>query len=87
MTPDEISKMIPDEVVEAAAIDLRGGWGEADEAERDAYRVASRAAIAAALTAWPGAETANPMPATRLVMSRSHTLILPLTQEPSNDPR
>jgi hypothetical protein len=46
-------KMIPDEVVEAAAIDLRGGWGEADEAERDAYRVAARAAIAAGLTAWP----------------------------------
>jgi hypothetical protein len=81
MTPDEISKLIPDEVVEAAAIDLRGGWGEADEAERDAYRVAARAAIAAGLAAWPGAHEYNP----NAEPFYGYHLILPLTQKDATD--
>lgn len=51
---------IPEEVVEAAAISLRGGWGEADEAEKEAYREAARASIAAALNAWPDVVDTSP---------------------------
>ena len=58
---------IPDEVVEAAAIVLMGRlmvsqqdalhvWSGMYEPEKDQFRREARAAIAAALSAWPGAE-------------------------------
>ena len=61
MTPDEIYKLIPDEVVEAAARVLHANaevfhdvlWDDLGDYDQGAYRDEARAAIAAALTAWP----------------------------------
>ena len=58
--------MIPDEVVEAAAIVVMGRlmvsqqdalhvWSGMYEPEKDQFRREARASIAAALNAWPGA--------------------------------
>ena len=48
---------IPPEALEKAAISLHyGGWGEADEAEKEAYRETARAAALALLENWPGME-------------------------------
>jgi hypothetical protein len=79
---------IPDESVEAAAVTLMGRmmvshqdalhvWSGMYEPEKDQFRREARAAIAAAINAWPDVEvrpTFNP--------SR---IILPLPQEKQND--
>lgn len=55
-------KQIPDEVVEAAAKALSeaelwpGVWSRLDSVVQDAFTAQARAAIAAALNAWPGAD-------------------------------
>lgn len=55
------AEMIPDEVVEAAARALSeaelwpGVWSRLDSVVQDAFTAQARAAIAAALNAWPGA--------------------------------
>jgi hypothetical protein len=72
-------KMIPDEVVEAAARAIgeyytSKEWFEIARGSRDVWHNAARAAIAAALTAWPGAYKSDPA-------LFGHKLILPLTQE------
>lgn len=83
MKPDEIAKCIPDEVVEAAAeriwlSDYPGDpWMRTSELTKRIYRDVARAAIAAALAAWPGMHPASDPPPARL--------ILPLPQEPRND--
>lgn len=54
--------MIPDEVVEAAAIVLHANaeifsdilWDDLGADDKEAYCLEARATIAAALTAWPG---------------------------------
>ena len=52
----------PPEVVEAAAISLAEGrlpeysWADLDDEMREFYREDARAAIAAAINAWPGVE-------------------------------
>ena len=63
LTPDEISKLIPDEVVESTAeaiCDVEfwpGMWATLDEDSDECvtYRKAAIAAIAAGIAAWPGA--------------------------------
>lgn len=78
------SEQIPDEVVEAAAIDLCRALGnDPDEVQQDAdgntwplwweFLKPARAAIAAGLAAWPGAETWTD--------NKPDRLILPLPQE------
>lgn len=86
MTPDELSKLIPDEVVEAAARVLHANaevfhdvlWDDLGDYDQGAYRDEARAAIAAALTAWPGAYRSDPA-------LFGHKLILPLTQKDDTD--
>jgi hypothetical protein len=71
-------KMIPDGVVEAAAMDLHGLWKGCSEPDRILYRAAARAAILAALNAWPGAELEMQLfKNCRMCL----TLPLPLTQD------
>jgi hypothetical protein len=56
-------EQIPDEVVEAAAMVLHANnevfhdvsWDDLGDYDQEAYREEARAAIAAALNAWPGA--------------------------------
>ena len=69
--------------LEAGAISLRGGWGEADEAEKAAYREAARAAFLAMIEAWPGMShlAENDSASIREMAA----LILPLPQEASDD--
>jgi hypothetical protein len=61
MNADEIAKLIPDEVVEAAAKAVvvawfsKGDWDRLEDKEKAPYRTFARAALAAALAAWPGA--------------------------------
>jgi hypothetical protein len=66
MTPDEIAKLIPEEVVKAAAMQLPGMAG---------HQRYVREAIAAALAVWPGADTIG------AVGLMKPSLILPLTKE------
>lgn len=62
MIADQIAALIPDEVVEAAAMILHANnevledvpWDDLGDYDRDTYRAEARAAIAAALKAWPG---------------------------------
>jgi hypothetical protein len=71
--------MIPDEVVEAAARAIEKSLKTARitlESE-DGYKPEARAAIAAALNAWPGMET--------LEWPLGADLILPLPQETSDE--
>lgn len=77
MTPDEIAKLIPDEVVDAARDALFSDKG-------------MRGAIAAALTAWPGVKLENlcgwVMDGPDLpYVEETASIILPLTQENSNE--
>lgn len=86
ITPD----MIPDEVVEAAAIILMGRlmvsqqdalrvWSGMYEPEKDQFRRESRAAIAAAINAWPGVEVVDK------VVGDDVALLLPLPQEDGDE--
>ena len=72
--PDQI----PDEVVEAAArvfVEVYGiAWDDAYEADRADSLIEARAAIAAALNAWPGAWHIRPV-------DFEEKLILPLPQK------
>ena len=80
---------IPPAALEAGAISLHfGGWGEADEAEKAAYRETARAAFLAIVEAWPGMLADGDLapgengPPLHLV----NVIILPLPpQENSND--
>lgn len=91
MTPTELSKLIPDEVVEAAAravyeewcrfhdvADTSMPWAEVESDEREACLAEARAAIAAGLAAWPMAEMPH-------VENAPAFIILPLTQEASDE--
>ena len=69
------AEQIPDEVVEAAA---KAIGEETYVSNRQTLKDAARAAIAAAINAWPGAEVVEWYHA-------DHTLILPLPQEPRDD--
>ncbi len=69
------AEQIPDEVVEAAA---KAIGEETYVSNRQTLKDAARAAIAAAINAWPGAEVAAWYHADK-------TLILPLPQEASDD--
>lgn len=75
------AEMIPDEVVEVAARaladDAKLNWDDVPYAH-NVMRGEARAAIAAAINAWPGAEVVEWYHA-------DHTLILPLPQEPRDD--
>ena len=84
ITPD----MIPDEVVEAAAITLMGRlmvsqqdalhvWSGMYEPEKDQFRREARASIAAALNAWPGGQESG-MTYGKI---KTHIYILPLPQK------
>jgi hypothetical protein len=85
---------IPDEVVEAAAVTLMGRmmvshqdalhvWSGMYEPEKDQFRREARAAIAAALNAWPGMgleyRSDNPR------FYNGNLVILPLPQEASDE--
>lgn len=74
MTPDELSKLIPDEVAVAAYAAYYDT--AADPRWSDEHLM--KTAIAAALTAWPGAYRSDPA-------LFGHKLILPLPQENSNE--
>jgi hypothetical protein len=77
---------IPDEVVEATAwamcddINGEGCWDETPFRHRPMWRSAARAAIAAAINAWPGVQESG------MTMGpyKSHIYVLPLTQENNN---
>lgn len=74
MTPDELTRHIPPEVVEEAAIKIGHHyygkmWSLLSDQQRDLSRAAAFAALAAGLAAWPDSIL---MPA---------ELILPLPQE------
>ena len=100
------AEQIPDEVVEAAAkadyeawrdyVDLRDetlDWGCLEEEEREGKRICARAAIAAALNAWPGANAPEvekrslipTEPTYRMTIIELPCIILPLQQEVSDD--
>ena len=77
-------KMIPPEVVEAAAVTLMGRmmvshqdalhvWSGMHEPEKNQFRREARAAITAALKAWPGMDVERFMPD-----SGPYTIHLPL---------
>ena len=76
---------IPDGVVEAAAraaYELDAGspsdtWQQASKLAKVIYRGQARAAISAALTAWPGVQTEGGLDV--------NWLILPLTQKDATD--
>ena len=53
MTPDELAKQIPDEVVEAAAREIAMAHGVSETAWK-AWTLDGRAVAAAVITAWPG---------------------------------
>jgi hypothetical protein len=78
-------KMIPDEVLESTAwamcddINGEGAWDETPFRHRPMWRSAARAAIAAALNAWPGGQV-------RLSMfTPQEEIILPVPQDKVND--
>ncbi len=59
MTPDELAKQIPDEVVEAAAIagyqkSTSKAWEKAGYINQQNWRRAALADLAAGLAVWPG---------------------------------
>lgn len=91
MTTDEISKLIPDEVVEAAARVLHANaevfhdvlWDDLGDYDQGAYRAEARAAIAAGLAEWPEAKRVKGY-FTHDTDYYEPAIILPLTQEPSN---
>ncbi len=75
------AEMIPDEVVEAAAIagyekSTGKTWEKAGYINQQNWRRATRAAIAAALSTWQGAEINQ-----RICSRGTEYLILPLPQE------
>ena len=83
--------MIPDEVVEAAAITLMGRlmvsqqdalhvWSGMYELEKEQFRREARASIIAALQAWPGMMPVSEVFTAGGDFYRPH-LILPLPQE------
>jgi hypothetical protein len=83
-------EQIPVEVVEAAAVTLMGRlmvsqqdalhvWSGMYEPEKEQFRREARAAIAAALSAWPGMEHQTPDE-----WSNKPHIILPLPQEASD---
>jgi hypothetical protein len=85
--------MIPPEVVEAAAVTLMGRmmvshqdalhvWSGMYEPEKDQFRREARAAIAAAIAAWPDVTDCDH---TRPIMVACAAIILPLTQQASDD--
>jgi hypothetical protein len=80
-------KQIPDEVVKATAramcddINGEGCWDETPFRHRPMWRSAARAAIAAALNAWPGAALSQRIRPT----IGSRRITLPLPQEKQND--
>jgi hypothetical protein len=87
MTPDEIAKLIPPDVVEAVARALCRQDGRIPDAvvgpdglrgflSWESYKLSARSAIAAALAAWPGVWTSDSV--------GNGSLILPL-QETQND--
>ena len=90
LTVDEIAALIPDDVVEAAAralcvvdkINPDEPWRHWKTriwmAQWNAYEEHARAAIAAALNAWPGAEVVEWYHADK-------TLIPPLPKEPRDE--
>jgi len=79
-------EQILDEVIETTAwamcddINGEGCWDETPFRHRPMWRSAARAAIAAALNAWPGAYERTDDWCT----PPDHNLILPLTQENNN---
>lgn len=75
MTPDEIAKMIPDEVVRRLRFAVLFSSLSITEEE-------TRAAIAAMLSAWPGVESETGTSAYNPLVKR-HRLILPLPKEKS----
>lgn len=84
--------MIPDEVMEAAAKALCsedcGGlhiWHEISPKSRHRYERQARAAIAAALNAWPGVVNYRGGWEPVVHNNRKPHLILPLTQEENPD--
>jgi hypothetical protein len=92
MTADELAKMIPPEVVEAAAkgmyndwrvangiVDDTPEWTDLSEDERSPLLRSARAAIAAALNAWPGAYGNGPK---KKWQHYTPALILPLKEAP-----
>lgn len=82
ITPD----MIPDDVVEAAAMALSeaelwpGVWSRLDSVVQDAFTAQARAAIAAALNAWPEAKRVKEY-FTHDTDHYEPAIILPLPQE------
>jgi hypothetical protein len=84
MTPDEIAKCIPDEVVEAAAeriwlSDYPGDpWMRTSELTKRIYRDVARTALASGLAAWKGAFYDELEDATGVYRK----LILPLKETP-----
>lgn len=85
MNPDEIAKLIPDEVVEEAAkhafIYYKSiPWDECTD--KNLWRSLARAAIAAGLASWPGVESETGTSAYNPLVKR-HRLILPLPKEKS----
>lgn len=84
MNADEIARLIPPEVVEAAAMILHANnevledvpWEDLGEYDQDTYRDEARAAIAAALASWPGMQR-RPSGAYYAIVWDAH-LVLPL---------
>jgi hypothetical protein len=98
MNPADITRMIPPEVVEAAAkaaYELAynitseedpGQWHDASQFHRDYFHEEARAAIAAAFAAWKGAQR-NSFPIYNGLMwsGQQDSLILPLPQKENSD--
>lgn len=85
MTPDQIAAMIPEEVVEAAAIGLclaQGYIWERHPEFQPAWRREARAAIAAGLAKWPGMVHMAGEAGTIANDGEREHLILPLPPEP-----
>lgn len=79
-------EQIPSAALEAGAISLRGGWGEADEAEKAAYLEAARAAFLAMIEAWEGRERDRKLHCqTDGTCHFSPRIILPLPTEASDE--
>ncbi len=82
MTPDEISKLIPDEVVEAAMKGFEEAYEQSlnNEGEQHEPEQWMRAALASALTAWP-VQCSDVDAKGRDVLM----LVFPLTQKDKSD--
>lgn len=84
-------EQIPDGVVEATAWamcdDINGecAWDETPFRHRPMWRSAARAAIAAAINAWPRSELVFRLPHRHAVSYSNPAIILPLPKEPEHD--